>query len=84
VSLLSDFQKLREDYKELQRQLEETAAATKRHEEQISGKRGLIVALEALAEEMRGVKRALYTAGGGFVLVSFTFAIGVIKLTGNG
>ena len=54
-----------------------------RHEEQINGKLGILVALKALTEEVTALKRALWVTAGSVVAGSVLFAFTVLKGTGQ-
>jgi len=82
MTLLGDMQKLREDARALRAQQDETARAVGRHEEQISGDRGLSAAITTLADEVKSMRRAMWTVGGGIVLAAVGFAFSVLQLTG--
>ena len=75
-------QKLREETRAQRAQLDETVQAVGRHEEQISGDRGLSAAIVALADEVKSMRRAMWTVGGGIVLAAVGFAFSVLQLTG--
>lgn len=48
-----------------------------RHEEQINGDRGLSRAIDTLTDEVKSLRRALYSFGGAIVLAAVTFALTV-------
>jgi hypothetical protein len=76
MTLLDDVRKTREDLKAM-RELVVT------HEEQINGKRGLQVAIDELAEEVRSLRRSIYQVGAGIVLSSIGFGVSVLLLIGG-
>jgi hypothetical protein len=82
MTLLSDLHQLREEQAKLATQLKDTSATTARHEEQISGKLGVLTAIQALDNQLAAVKRALYAAAGAAVISSLTFAFGISRLVG--
>jgi hypothetical protein len=76
MTLLDDVRRIREDVKTVK-------DLAVKHEEQINGKRGLQAAMEELSEELRGLRRALWTVGGGIVLASIGFGFSVLMLIGG-
>ncbi|MDP2710782.1 MAG: hypothetical protein Q8O56_06150 [Solirubrobacteraceae bacterium] len=49
------------------------------HEEQINGKRGLQVAVDQLADEVKALRRTISTVGIGIILAAVTFALSVLQ-----
>lgn len=79
----------------LEKQVEEVAKAVEIQDERVSGRGGVQPSLDALrtslkadiatlAEEMKALKRALWTVGGGVVLASVGFGFSVLQLVGKG
>lgn len=81
MTLLGDVQKIREDLKAVRAELDEYGRAVGRHEEQISGDRGLSAAITGLADEVKSMRRAMWTVGAGIVLAAVGFAFSVLQLT---
>lgn len=54
-----------------------------RHEEQINGDRGLSKAIDVLTDEVKSLRRAIWTVGGGIVLSAVGFAFSVLTLVGG-
>jgi hypothetical protein len=73
---------LLQDFQELSRDVEETKKIVAAHEERISGERGLSAALNTLSDEVKSLRRALYTAGGGFVLAAIGFGFAALRVVG--
>jgi hypothetical protein len=82
MALINDVQKLREDLRALREQENATRDAVHRHEEQISGDRGLSVAITQLADEVKSMRRAMWTVGAGIVVSAVGFAFSVLTLVG--
>lgn len=72
-----------EDVRNLKSQTESNSRTVARHEEQITGKGGLQATMDSLSEEVRGLRRALWAAGGGIVVGSVIFSLGLLQATGN-
>lgn len=79
----------------LEGRVETLTKAVEVQHERVSGKGGLSPALDALAvslkgdintlaEEVKALKRALWTVGGGVVLASIGFGFSVLQLAGGG
>lgn len=83
MTLLRRVEEMTHEIKEIHSRVDDTHELTLRHEEQISGNRGILVAIRELTEEMKGVKRALWGAASGVVVASVVFAFGVMQLTGQ-
>ena len=93
MSLVTEMQKLREGVEKLASTAEANRSLIDRHEEQINGVRGLSSAIDALArevkedtanlsEEVKSMRRAMWTVGGGIVLSAVGFAITVLSVFG--
>lgn len=82
MTLASDVQALRREVAEALSQLEKVRSTTERHEEQINGQRGLSAAIDALAVEVRSLRKAMYWVAGLIVAGSIGFAFGVLQLVG--
>lgn len=54
------------------------------HEQQISGERGLSVAMVNLSGEVKGLRRAAYWVAGTISAGAITFAFSVLSLAGGG
>jgi len=52
------------------------------NKERISGEGGLTNAMKTLTEEVKSMKRAMWTVGGGVVLASIGFGFSVLQLVG--
>ncbi len=52
--------------------------------EQINGAGGVVKAMETLTEEVRSMKRAMLTVGGGILVSAVGFGFAVLQLTGKG
>jgi hypothetical protein len=63
--------------------VEEQRTVLARHEEQISGARGLSNAIDALSEQVRSMTRAMWTVAGGIVLSTVSFALTVLFVFGG-
>lgn len=63
----------------LEQQADVLARAADRHDEQINGMGGVVAAVKALTEEVKSMKRAMWTVGGGVVLSAVGFAFAVLQ-----
>ncbi len=62
----------------------ELEAQAGRQDEKIDGKGGVVKAMETLTDEVRAMKRAMLTVGGGIIVSAVGFAFAVLQLTGKG
>ena len=90
MTLLEDLGRLNKELNEMAQtvdhladQTEHNRAAIALHEEQISGNRGLSAAIDALATEVKSLRKAAYWVAGIIVAGSITFGFSVITLIGG-
>jgi hypothetical protein len=83
MTLLRRVDEMSVEMKAIHQSVNDTHELSLRHEEQISGKQGILVAINALTEEMKGVKRALWGAASGVVVAAVVFAFAVMQATGQ-
>jgi DNA mismatch repair protein MutH len=84
MTLLDDVHKLQETNRHLRDEVDGLKKLVTTQEEQINGKSGLYAAVQALAAEVHGLRRAMYVVGGIIVTASIGFAFSVLQLTGGG
>lgn len=65
---------------DLERKLDDIENRLARQDERISGAGGVLKAMEALAEEVRSMKRAMWTVTAGIVTAAAGFAFSVLQL----
>jgi hypothetical protein len=68
MALLQDIQQLGRDVERLTGHLEEAKKTVARHEEQISGERGLSAAINVLSEEFKNLRRTIWLTGSGIMV----------------
>lgn len=73
-----------DDVRKLQQDFESQTAQLGRHEEQINGARGQSAAIDALAAEIKSLRRAAYWVAGIIIVGSITFAFSALSLIGGG
>lgn len=54
------------------------------HEEQINGVGGVVKAMDRLTDEVKSMKRAMWTVGGGVVLSAIGFALSILQQGAGG
>lgn len=67
---------------EVTKAVEDNKSAIERHEEQINGQRGLSAAIDGLAGEVKGLRKAAYWVAGLIIAGSITFAFSALTLIG--
>lgn len=72
--------RLEKEVEAIDKQVDANRSDLERHEEQLNGARGISAALEALAIEVRSLRRAAYWVAGVIVVASITFAFSVLQL----
>lgn len=80
MTLVEDIRKLQESVRDLANQVEVNKQAITRHDEQISGERGLSAAINQLTAEVRGLRKAAYWVAGLIVAGAISFAFSVLTL----
>jgi 23S rRNA A1618 N6-methylase RlmF len=80
MTLLEDISRLEASLKEVSAITEATRDSVKKHEEQISGERGLSAAINNLTTEVRQLRKAAYWVAGLIVASSVGFAFSVLQL----
>lgn len=83
MTLLQDMEALRGEVIRVAGMTNANRDTVAQHEEQINGRGGLAVAIDELAAEVRGLRRAAYWVGGLIVAGSITFAFSVLAIIGN-
>lgn len=84
MSLLDDVDKLHTEVDRLSATIDVNRDIIGRHEEQISGPRGLQASIEDLSKEIQSLRKAAYTVGGLIVAGAISFAFSVLALVGGG
>jgi len=64
----------------LEASVDELGAVIGRQDERISGSGGVIAAMVTLTEEIKAMKRAMWTIGGGIVVSAVGFAFTVLSV----
>jgi len=64
----------------LEMKVEDHEGRLGRQDERISGSGGLVNAMGALAEEVRSMKRAMWTVAGGILIAAIGFGFSVLQL----
>jgi hypothetical protein len=82
MTLIGDVQNLSKDVKALGARLDKLSELTARHEEQISGGRGLQKAVEELSEKITSMTGAIRMVGIGIVLSAVGFGVTVLTVFG--
>ncbi len=67
----------------LEKQVAELEQQASRQDEKIDGAGGLVKAMGVLTEEVRAMKRAMLTVGGGIIVSAVGFGFAVLQLTGK-
>lgn len=80
MTVLEDIRKLQETVDSLRERAVANAKKIDRHEEQISGERGLSAAINELSVEVRGLRKAAYWLAGLIVTASISFGFSVLVL----
>lgn len=80
MTLLTDVQQLRVEVGEIKDLVEVNRSGLERHEEQINGRRGQSAAIDAVASEIKSLRRAAYWVAGIIVSGSIGFAFTVFEL----
>lgn len=80
MTIITDIQRLSDAVREVEAQVEKNRSLLERHEEQISGTRGLSAALNALAEEVKSLRKAAYWVAGLIMASSIGFAFSVLTI----
>jgi hypothetical protein len=80
MTILNDISRLTEGLRELEAQVEKNRSLIERHEEQISGVRGLSAALNTLADEVKSLRKAAYWVAGLIMASSIGFAFSVLTI----
>lgn len=83
MTLLQDVEAMRSEVTRLNAMANHNKETTERHEEQINGARGLSVAIDELAMEVRNLRKAAYWVAGLIVAGSITFAFSVLTIIGS-
>ena len=83
MTLLEDMRSLNAEMDRLAQRVEDSARIAARHEEQISGERGILAAIRDLTEEMRGFKKALWGAGLSVLTGVIIFSVSLLAATGQ-
>lgn len=83
MTLVDDLRTIRVELERVAVAVEENHAVIARHEEQISGARGLSVAIQDVAQEIKSLRKAAYWVGGVIVAGAITFAFSVMALVGG-
>jgi hypothetical protein len=83
MTLFEDVRALQKTLRDVQESCDENASLLARHDEQISGERGLSNALLALAREVASLRKAAYWVAGIIVAGSISFAFSVLLLVGH-
>lgn len=82
MTLIEDIQKLRDELDQLTDTVSTNNLFMTRHEEQISGERGLSASIKDLSNEVKSLRKAAYWVGGVIVAGAITFAFSVMALVG--
>lgn len=84
MSVVTDIQDIREQMTRIKAMAAEQRTILDRHEEQINGTRGQSSAIDALAAEIKSLRRAAYWVAGIVIAGSITFAFSALSLIGGG
>lgn len=82
MTLLGDIENLTRNVRELTAQVDETRKTIARHEEQISGERGLSAAINVLGEEFKNLRRTIWMTGSGIMVSIVGFGVFALRATG--
>jgi hypothetical protein len=80
MTIISDIARLQETLREVSDQVEANKSMLERHEEQISGTRGLSAAINSVADEVKSLRKAAYWVAGLIVTSSIGFAFSVLTV----
>lgn len=80
MTIITDIQRLTEAVSEVERQVERNRSMLEKHEEQISGTRGLSAAINSVAEEVKSLRKAAYWVAGLIMASSIGFAFSVLTI----
>ena len=83
MTLVDDLHKVRDDLQRIADTVDTTRDVTARHEEQITGPRGMQASIEELSVEVQNLRKAAYWVGGIIVAGAVTFAFSVMALVGG-
>lgn len=80
MTLIEDIRKIQDSVAIVMTGLEEAEKTIARHDEQISGQRGLSAAIDSLSTEVKSLRKAAYWVGGVIVAGAIGFAFTVLTL----
>lgn len=83
MTLVRQIEEVRGGLHALEAEVHTAIKLTERHEEQISGERGILAAIREMTDEMRGFKRALWGGGISVLTGTIIFSISLLAATGQ-
>lgn len=79
ATLLFRLERLELDVEANEQRVGRAMEVSARHEEQINGDRGISKAIGELKDELKALRRAVWTVGGGIVVSAVGFALAVLQ-----